>query len=465
MTQEQIMADQTCSERLACHLVELQLDRLPSDVIEAAKLHILDSLGCILAGSRLEPGQRAYQLAITTSGDNAKSTSTLLGTVEKVSHLDAVQAMATAAHCGELDDIHGGAGTCIGAMVVPALLSMAEKHGGGGKRFLEATIAGYEAMARIGLSIDAAKLFARGWWPSTICGAFGVAAAGAKFCDWPSDKIVNALGIASLHAGGMLTGGNEGATARHLAFGHAAQNGVLALLAGEQGLTGPKYAFEDARGFCLTLCAAPRWNYFQEWDAYHLPEVAFKPYPCARQLHAGVEALLTLMQQRGIGVETIADIELSVPTHNVDMVNRPATPRLRAATLGSGQYVMAVTAWRDKIDLESFENRYLRSDDVRALMARVSVIGSADLDRYFPKYWSGRVSLRLIDGSEHTAEIIAPKGEAENPMTRQDVEDKFLGLATPVLGEEKARAVVDEVSLLDSRDSLASLLAGLATGS
>ena len=126
---------------------------------------------------------------------------------------------------------------------------------------------------------------------------------------------------------------------------------------------------------------------------------------------------------------------------------------------------MAVTAWRGKIDLESFEDRYLRSDDVRALMARVSVRGSADLDRYFPKYWSGRVSLRLIDGSEHTAEIIAPKGETENPMTRQDVEEKFLGLATPVLGEEKARAVIDEVSLLDSRDSLASLLAALATGS
>ncbi len=127
--------------------------------------------------------------------------------------------MATAAHCGELDDIHGGAATCIGGMVVPALLTMAEKHGGSGGQFLEAAIAGYETTARVGLSIDAPKLFARGWWPSTVCGAFGVAAAGAKFLGWPVEKTTNALGIASLHAGGMLTGGNEGATARHLAFG------------------------------------------------------------------------------------------------------------------------------------------------------------------------------------------------------------------------------------------------------
>ena len=191
-------------------------------------------------------------------------------------------------------------------MVIPALLAMAEKYGGSGRRFLEATVAGYETIARVGLSIDAPKLFSRGWWPSTVCGAFGVAAAGAKFLAWPADKTANALGIAALHSGGMLTGGNEGATARHVAFGRAAQNGILSLLAAEQGLTGPKRAFEDPRGFCLTLCAEPRWEFLQSFDGYFLPEVAFKPYPCARQLHAGVEALLKLMAQHSLSADPFA---------------------------------------------------------------------------------------------------------------------------------------------------------------
>ena len=219
------MADKTLSELLSCHLAELRFEQIPAAVIDAAKLHILDSLGCVLAGSCLEPAKRAYNLAVAASGGNVAST--LLGTSLRVSYLDAVQAMATAAHCGELDDIHGGAATCIGAMIIPALLAMAEKYGGSGRRFLEATVAGYETIARVGLSIDAPKLFARGWWPSTVCGAFGVAAAGAKFLAWPADKTANALGIAALHSGGMLTGGNEGATARHVAFGRAAQNGIL----------------------------------------------------------------------------------------------------------------------------------------------------------------------------------------------------------------------------------------------
>src|SRR5262245_44239850 len=410
----------TLSEKLVRHQVALQLIQIPDDVIDAAKLHILDSLGCLLAGSRLQAGKLAYSLAVGISGGPSDFTSTLFGTAQRVSYLDAVQAMSTAAHCGELDDIHGGAGTCIGGMIIPALIAMAEKCGGSGQRLLEAVVVGYETTTRVGLSIDAPKLFAHGWWPSTVCGAFGVAAAGAKFSQWPAEKFANALGVASLLAGGMLTGGNEGATARHLAFGRAAQNGVTALLATEQGLTGPKRAFEDPRGFCLTLIAEPRWDYLQNFDKFHLPEVAFKPFPCARQLHAGVEALLKLMQQYSIDSKRIEEIELGVPTQNASLVHRPGTPSSHPATLGSGQYVMAVTALRGKIDLMSFEDQYLRSEDVRQLMTRVKVSANAELDRYFPKYWSGKVTVKVTGGRTHSEEIIVPKGESENPMTPAD---------------------------------------------
>src|SRR5215212_9257662 len=103
------MVEQTHTEKIADYLAQLQLDRIPGQIIDDAKLHILDSLGCLLAGSRLEPGRLAYGLARAANAGNAGST--LFGTSLQAAYLDAVQAMATAAHCGELDDIHGGAGT------------------------------------------------------------------------------------------------------------------------------------------------------------------------------------------------------------------------------------------------------------------------------------------------------------------------------------------------------------------
>lgn len=454
------MPAETLSEQLAGRLVALHLADLPQAVVETAKLHVLDSLGCLLAGSRLEPGRLAYDFAVATSG-GAHSTATLFGSDARVAYLDAVQAMAVAAHCGEMDDIHSGAGACIGAMVVPALTAMAEQHGGAGRRFLEAAIAGYETTARVGLSIDAPRLFARGWWPSAVCGAFGVAAAGAKFLGWPAAQTVNALGIASLHAGGMITGGSEGATARHLVFGRAAQNGALSLLAAQQGFTGPRRAFEDPRGFCLTLCDEPKWEYLSAADRFHLPEVAFKPYPCARQLHAGVEALLQLLQQHSIAPNAIEEIELSVPTLNAGMVNRPGPAPDRAAALGSGQYVMAVTAARGKMDLASFDEPFLRSAQVLELAAKVKVTGAAELDKHYPRHWPGRATVKTSDGRSWTHEVAIPKGERGNPMSTREIEEKFRALAGPVIGDERAASVIHEVEALDRRESLKDLFAAL----
>lgn len=454
------MADDSLSEALARHNVALKFGQIPTKVIEAAKLHILDSLGCLLAGVRLEPGKLAYESAVATTNADSRPVSTLFGTAERVSYLEAIQAMSVAAHCGEMDDIHGGAGICIGGMIIPALLSMAEKSDRSGRNFLEATVAGYETVIRVGLSIDAPKLFARGWWPSTVCGAFGVTAAGAKLLGWSADKTANALGIASLHSGGMITGGSEGATARHLAFGRAAQNGASALLASERGFAGPRRAFEDPRGFCLTLSNEPRWDYLRDFERYFLPEVALKPYPCARQLHAGVEALLKIIERYALTPKTIDAIELAVPAQNAAMVNRPSITRTHAATVGSAQYVMAVTALRGKIDLASFEPAFLSSDDVGSLMAKTTVAVSAELDAYFPKYWPGRVTVK--SGSEiYSEEVIIPKGEPENPMWRNEVEEKFLSLASPIINDGMARSVIEEIKSLDARASLEPLIAAV----
>ena len=194
-------------------------------------------------------------------------------------------------------------------------------------------------------------------------------------------------------------------------------------------------------------------------EPYHLPAVAFKPYPCARQLHAGVEALLRLLQDHSITSTAIEAIELSVPTAVASLVHRPAASTNRAATLGSGQYVMAVTTIRGKMDLASFDERFLQSSEVQSLMDKVKVKGEIELDPHFPQSWPSRVKINLKDGSSHVREIIIPKGEQENPMSAGEVEEKFLSLAVPVLGDAQARSVLGEVQALADRDSLSELLA------
>ncbi|MBI4528621.1 MAG: MmgE/PrpD family protein [Deltaproteobacteria bacterium] len=458
------MAEATLSEKLAQHFISLRLESIPEAVIHATKLHILDSVGVLLAGSHLETGKITYDLALSFGRAGSAAEVTLPGTQGKVSLLDGVMAMASASHCGEMDDIHGGAATCIGAMIVPALLGLGEKHGVDGRTFLEGAIGGYETTVRIGLAINGPSLFGRGWWPSTLCGVFGVALAGATLLRWPVEKAVNALGIAGIHAGGMLTGGGEGSTARHLTFGRSAQTGVLALLATEQGLKGPTRIFEDPRGFCLTLCENPRWDYLERLDDYFLPEVAFKPFPCARQLHAGVEALLYLLDENRVSANEIHAIELGVPRGVAAMIDRPHIMGKRAASLASGQYIMAVTVLRGKLDLDSFGDVFLRGDGVLRLMEKVTVKASTALDSYFPRSWPGRVRIKLIDGRSLAREVLVPKGEKENPMSANEVEQKFRTLAAPVIGEGKTRVLLEQIMKLEKLTSLDDLFSALRPG-
>jgi 2-methylcitrate dehydratase PrpD len=232
-------------------------------------------------------------------------------------------------------------------------------------------------------------------------------------------------------------------------------------MAARQGFTGPKRAFEDARGFCATLCSEPKWEHLRTFDRFHLPEVAFKPYPCARQLHAGVEALLKIIRQHSLQSETIGDIELFLPAQNAAMMNRPSIMPTHAATVGSGQYVMAVTLLRRKLDLVSFEEEFLHDHRVRELMNKVKVSAGADLERHYPKYWPGRVVVRLSGGAIHSEEVIIPKGESGNPMSAAEIEEKFLSLAAPVLGDERALVIKRELQSLEIRESLTGFLAAL----
>jgi 2-methylcitrate dehydratase PrpD len=110
--------------------------------------------------------------------------------------------------------------------------------------------------------------------------------------------------------------------------------------------------------------------------------------------------------------------------------------------------------------MASFDAEFLNSNAVRKLMAKVEIIGSSELDRHFPEYWSGRVTVK-VGGKIYSEEVIIPKGEIGNPMARDEVEQKFLSLATPIVGDARARAVIDEVGSLDRRDSLEPLISSL----
>ena len=164
------------SDKVGAFVRGLRLEEIPPEVVDKAKLVILDTLGIALVSSRMDFGRMVLHVASALGGAGE---SRLIGTRRKVAAANAVLANGTLAHGLDYDDtleeaiVHTG---CCGAITA---LAVGEAVGASGKRLLEAAIAGMEVMCKVGLAAPG-RFHARGFHPTALCATFGAAAAAGK---------------------------------------------------------------------------------------------------------------------------------------------------------------------------------------------------------------------------------------------------------------------------------------------
>jgi 2-methylcitrate dehydratase PrpD len=419
---------------LAAFLASLEAAALPSAVREAARLHVLDTLAALVAGRGSDLARALAPLA----GQEVEGEA-LVG--------------AALAHRHEIDDIFDAALLCIGGLVVPTALALGRARGASGADVLAAVVAGYEAMGRLGLALGAARLLARGWWPSAVCGAVGGAAAASRLLELPAEATASALGLAALHSGG-LAGGADSLLGRNLLYGSVARAGLLAAQAAAAGITGPAAPLGAPRGLGAAYGVAPDLSQLVDGlgERFVVAQTSLKPYACARQLHAAVEAALEL--RRGLPPEAIEQVLVEVPA-DAAFVDRPAGAALPAAPAGSAQWVLALALARGRLLPDDLAPEALAS--VRSLAQRVTVHVAAPGAR---PALSAALTVRAA-GQTRQREVRVPKGGPARPLTLQEAVDKARALVEPHLEADTARFIDLALGLdaLPTVEALAALAA------
>lgn len=420
----------TASERLAA----LAFERVPERVREAAHLHLVDTVAAWVAGSApLSRGLRAIDAGLSLSG-------------------------GAMAHCFEVDDIHQGTTICPGCAVVPAALEAADLNTEvSGDALLAAIAVGYEAAIRTGMGAATASQLAHGWWPTALAGPVGAAVAAGRLLGIDQVRLAHAIGIAGLHAGGLITGGVEGPSGRHLAAGSPAARGLLAARAAAAGWTGPLRLFEDPRGYSGVPHDPARWA-----DAFgadpQMPETAIKPYACARQLHAAVAALLNVMAEAGTKADDLEEVTCYLPSPCYRITNRPEPPANATAASGSGRYVLAVAALRGELLVAEYEPDVMNDARVLSLMTRIKLAPAEDLDALYPRLWPARVEVTLKGGRRRAVQLESAPGGADAPIGPELFRAKFDRLVGPVLGNAGAKRLWDVLHQLDRPGAVEALV-------
>ena len=458
------MPQPSVARRYARFVLGLALDQVPPPVAAKATSLALDTLGSCLASSREDFGRAVLEAAERLGG---VPESTLIGTKSRSGAASAVLANATLAHGLDFDDTREDAIVHTGCVAVTTALAVGEAIGASGQTVLEAIIAGVEVMCRVGLAVPG-RFHARHYHPTSLTGGFAAAAVAAKLYGLTEDQQVHAFGICGSQAGGIIEYLADGSWTKRLHPGWAAHAGIAATLLARSGFTGPETVFEGAHGFYQAFAGGyeePKVDALlatlgRTWE---LEQLTLKPYPCGSIAQPYMDCALRLREQHRIKPEQIAGIRCRTAEGPIPRLWEPLAskhkPQNGYAAKFSLPYLLALILVKGRATLAEFTDEAARDQAVLAVAGKVGYEVDATID--YPRQFIGHVAILLHDGRLLEARQDHPRGGPDFPMTREEVEAKFLGNATLAVPAEQSARVVTLVGRLAAQADLTELMDSL----
>jgi 2-methylcitrate dehydratase PrpD len=433
---------------LARFASDVHHDKLPASTIAAAKLVLLDTLGAMLAGSR-EPEN--VKLARFAAQRAPGGSATLIGHGAKSDAFWAALSNATAGVALEVDEGNRLGGGHPSIHTLPGALAVAEERDLDGRRLLEALIAGYEVGSRIGGATTArSNVHSHGTW-----GTIGTAVAVARLADLSADAMREVINLsASMTPANTWTPALVGATIRNLYPGRSAFQGILAVELQRCGFTGLQDAPSDVYGTILAdafdpAAAVAGLDEVGAAGTYRIEQNYFKFHACCRYNHFALDAVQRLRAQHGVKAADVARIEVATLPFAVRMADPlPATP---LAARFSIPYAVAAAMVLGRSDPSAFQPSAMADERIRDLARRVEITVDPEASPRRVDRPTANVRIVLRDGRALAATTTAARGDAANPVPPAEVEEKFLALASPALGDAtRVRAVAEAVHSVDT---------------
>jgi len=454
----------TAAERIAEFTSMLDYQRIPAEVAEAAKLHLLDTIGCGLAAHALGVATEGRSAMVELGGEPQAS---VIGVEHALPAANAAFANAMLCHGLDFDDTHSESIAHVSVVVCPSAVAAAEAKGTDGRELLAAIVAGNEIVTRVGMAASGA-FHARGFHPTAICGIFGGVAAVSRIDGAPVATTTSALGIAGSFAGGLFAYLDDATPTKPMHPAWAAHGALLASRLAALGAQGPPGVLEGRFGVYHAFVGAQKGEI--DIDAqladlglrWETPRIAFKPYPACHFIHGSLGATATLAGS--VRPDEIEDVLVWVPTAGVPLVLEPAAsklaPRSEYEAKFSLQYSTAAMLVHGHVGVQSYTDEAIADPDVRALAAKVRY-ETREYDSY-PAAFPGGVRITTTDGRALEADFPHQRGAPENPMSAEEVLAKFRQNASLALGDAAVSALEEAVLSLEEADDVRAVFSDLA---
>jgi 2-methylcitrate dehydratase PrpD len=418
------LPDKALAEQLVERIRALDAARLPAGVRRKCDDLLVDVVGlCVTA-------RNEDYVKSALGGWDDEGPCTAIGHARTMSSAGAAFVNGTAAHGEDFDDTFEGGPVHAGAVIVPAVLTACERHNPDGQAALLGIAVGVETMCRMSL-VTPKLIHKAGFHPTAIFGVMGATAGVGAALGLNAKQLVDGLGIAGSMASGIIEYLAEGTWTKRMHAGWAAQSGLRAALLGRAGFLGPRTVLEGVHGlyhgFAHTTDGAYEElieDFGQRWVTETL---AFKPYPCGTMAHPYIDCARRLAG-RGMRPADIKEMVCEVADGTVHrlwepLANKQKPPNGYAAKFSS-PFLIAYGFVHGGVGLDAFTEEAVRDADVLALAAKTRYV--IDPDNPYPDNFTGHIRVTLNDGTVVEERQPHFRGGAHEPLTREDVEEKFV---------------------------------------
>ena len=442
---------------LAQFVAESRWEDLRPSTIAAAKDVVLDTIGAILAGSRLSENANFAGLAAAMSGPG---TATVFGHAGRVQPVWATMVNATAGVSLEMDEGNRLGGGHPSIHVTPGAIAVGEDLGRSGREVMESIIVGYEVISRIGTATQIRpEVHSHGTW-----GTIGTAAATARLMGFDAAQTRLAMNLSmSMSPANTWTPCIEGATVRNLYPGRSGFQGIMAVHLSQCGFTavgdGPADLYRTFLGEGFDPDAAV--DGLGTSGNLRIEQNYFKFHACCLYNHPVLDAVQDLLRDEPFAASDVKSVAVTAPPI-AGIMAEPAPDNMLAAKF-SIPYAVAAAICYGRTDVTAFLPERVSNADVRELAQRVSLDSDPDMNLRRYDYPSARVAVELADGSIRQAEVTSQRGDFSNPAGREELLTKFYALTRDTLSKDRMQRVVDTVGRLERLADVSELTA-LLTG-
>ena len=432
-------------------LADIKYENLPPEVLPMVRNAFADTVAVIMVGID-QPVTEIVRTTLVEPAGVAEARSCLSS--RKVAAPDAALLAGAIAHSLDYDDQSMSGHPS--AVLVPAILAEAEVLGSTGAEMTTAFVAGYEVWCELWRRDR--EYHSKGWHPTSVFGTIASAAAGAVLHNLDAERASTALAIASSHAGGLFS--NFGSMMKGYHAGMAARHGLVAARLAAAGMSAGPDAIENKQGFLMAFSTgrtpdleSPS-KLGKEW---YLPKhkLLIKLHPTCYFLHRSFNGTVKMLEGRNIKADDIesVDVRMGRGQTTVLVYDRPQT---RWEAEFSGQYGIAAAVLLGKLGVPELADEVVQRPEMQAFLPKVTLIPIDEVDERDPVFspWE-TVTITLKSGEViESGKITSVPGHAGDPLTTDQLWDKFRECTASTHSEADARVLFDALQKIDSLSSV-----------